>query len=72
MIGDSELQRRFRYHTPGTFTQEEMEKIRAKFITLARYLDKNLPDGREKALAFTHLEETLFFVMASLARPQAL
>jgi hypothetical protein len=38
-----------------------------KFIDLARYLDKTLPDGRQKSIAFTELENASMRAHKSLA-----
>ena len=63
------VERNLTNHPPSAAVAAEMEAIRTKLKTLARYLDKTLPDGREKSLAFTNLEQTTMWIMASLARP---
>jgi hypothetical protein len=40
--------------------------VRAK--ELAEYIDTTAPDGREKSLALTHLDEVVFWTNAAIAR----
>ena len=55
-------------HPPTDRTQTVMELTRIKIHELAAAIDTACPDGREKSLAFTKLEETTMWTMASLAR----
>lgn len=69
MIGEEEIGRRFNHHPP---TEESTvlahEGVRADFKDLAERMDRELPDGREKSLMLTHLEEGLFWANAAIAR----
>ncbi|GAF91583.1 unnamed protein product, partial [marine sediment metagenome] len=38
------------------------------FYTLAMKIDQLCPDGREKSVAFTHLETAKFWASAAVAR----
>lgn len=70
MIGPVELARRFDFH-PATTEEKRNEhtSIRQAFHRLASELDARLPDGREKALAVTYLEDGMFWANAAAARP---
>lgn len=60
---------RFEYH-PAT-TEADMDshaRIRALCGALASALNDVLPDGREKSLAMTNLEQTMFWANAAIAR----
>lgn len=63
-----ELNNRFLYHAPDAEKAELHEKVRGLFLQVARYFNDNLPEGREKALVMTHLEEAMFWSNAGIAR----
>ena len=63
-----DLENRFTYHAPDESKKVAHETARGACRTLAEALNAMLPEGREKALAFTHLEETMFWANAALAR----
>ena len=63
-----ELDSRFTYHPPTHKKQAVYVEIRAKAKALAEYLMQNVPDGREKALALTKLEESVMWANAGVAR----
>lgn len=64
-----DLANRFQYHPPRTETRRTLhEDVRSSCLSLARDLDNLLPDGREKSLAITRLEEAMFWGNAALAR----
>lgn len=69
MMSEQELDRRFNYHAPpDEDTRFTHERIRENCRGLADFLNRKLPDGREKHLAFTHLEEVMFWGNAAVAR----
>lgn len=63
-----EIDRRFDYHSPDTEEKRlAHEQVRAMFKDMGTILT-NLPDGREKALTMTKLEEASFWAHAAIAR----
>ncbi len=63
-----DLENRFTYHAPKEGQPSIYESIRSNAHNYAIYLDSVCPDGREKSLAITHLEEVVFWANASIAR----
>lgn len=63
------LEERFAYHPPRDEARiRSHEKVRYHCYKLAATLDELLPDGREKALVITNLEQAMFWGNAALAR----
>jgi hypothetical protein len=70
-MDSSDLENRFNYHTPrSTKRREAHTGIRLSCHELAKYLDEMIPEGREKSLAITNLEQVMFWANAALARQQ--
>ena len=66
-----ELLRRFAYHPPKTEqVKAEHQAIRTHCSVVAEAFDEILPDGREKSLAITKLEEAMMWGNAAIARNQ--
>lgn len=64
-----DIANRFAYHPPTTEERrQDHSALRFACLTMATYLNDNLPAGREKALAITHLEEVMFWGNAAIAR----
>lgn len=64
-----ELDNRFKFHPAGTTDRKaDHEMVRELFGNLARAMNDHLPEGREKAVVMTKLEEGMFWANASLAR----
>lgn len=65
----NELADRFTYH-PATTPErrDEHDHIRTACGELAAMLNARLPEGRETALAFTNLEQVMFWANAAIAR----
>lgn len=63
------LAHRFTYHPPLTPERiEAHELVRDCHLDLAEVLDSVLPDGREKAVVLTNLEQSMFWSNAAIAR----
>lgn len=66
---NSDLQNRFMYHKPSNEKiAEKHEKIRYSCLDMAYEINKLVPDGREKSLAITKLEEVMMWANAGIAR----
>lgn len=63
-----ELARRFTYHPPKDDQPHRYELIRDSGRNLAELLNRVCPDGREKSLAVTHLEQAVMWANAAIAR----
>ncbi|WP_435827190.1 Acb2/Tad1 domain-containing protein [Actinoplanes philippinensis] len=63
------LAQRFTHHPPRTSERINAHgAVRAACAGLAEALDASLPEGREKALALTRVEEAMFWANAAIAR----
>jgi hypothetical protein len=67
-MDQKELDNRFTYHAPKEGQPERYQAIRSKAKELAELLEKECPESREKSLAFTHLEDAVFWANAAIAR----
>lgn len=63
-----DLNNRFTYHPPKDGQPEIYVQVREAARRLAYLVDQFAPDGREKSLAITHLEEVVFWTNAGIAR----
>lgn len=69
MIGQEALGDRFTFHAPPTAQRKELhERIRTAFLEIAAEIDEKVPDGREKSIVMTKLEEAMFWSNAAVAR----
>jgi hypothetical protein len=67
----SDIENRFAYHPPTTEQRKsDHETVREMCKSLAHSLNALLPEGREKSLAVTHLEDAMMWANAALARQQ--
>jgi hypothetical protein len=64
----AELDTRFTYHAPKEGQPAKYTALRDKAKELAAMINEMCPESREKALAFTHVEEAVFWANASIAR----
>lgn len=64
----NDLIHRFRYHKPNDSAIVAHGNVRNKALDFATELNSWLPEGREKALAITHLEEVVMWANAAIAR----
>lgn len=67
-LGSDEIEDRFGYHRATTDTAQTHAQVRIGFQSHAIALDELLPDGREKALAMTALQEAMMWANAAIAR----
>lgn len=63
-----DIDNRFDYHAPDAEKRTRHENVRGQCWSLANYLNTTLPEGREKSLAITKLEEAMFWANAAIAR----
>lgn len=69
---NTELQNRiesdFRHHPPTGGMIDSMQTLRDQARLLAHAINNLVPDGREKALALTNLEQVSMWANAGIAR----
>lgn len=68
VIGEEELGHRFGYYAPDDDRAQRHAVIRLNCLDLALSIDTNVPEGREKSVAITKLEEVMFWANAAIAR----
>jgi len=64
----SDIERMFTYHPPKDGQPERYAKIRAKAKELAELIDTECPKSRERSIAMTELENSVFWANAAIAR----
>ena len=70
--GTPGLADRFKHHPPPDEATAALHSAaRGWFTALALAIDAKVPDGREKSLAFTNLEQSMFWTNAAIARGNA-
>jgi hypothetical protein len=69
MIQPEDIAHRFAFHPATTDEKRDAHaRVRQQCHQLADALNEQLPDGREKAVAMTKLEEVMLWANAALAR----
>lgn len=64
-----DIEHRFAFHAASRQEKaDEHTSARQGCRQLADHLNTLLPEGREKSLAITHLEEVMFWANAAIAR----
>jgi hypothetical protein len=64
-----DIANRFAFHAATTEEKRDAHtSVRQNCRALADFLNEKLPEGREKALAMTHLEEVMLWGNAAIAR----
>lgn len=69
-MNQDDIDYRMDYRSPTDEKQERHEAMRAAFKGLMRHVSEKTPPGREQSLAFTKLEESLFWANAAIARSE--
>jgi hypothetical protein len=67
-VASDDIDNRFTYHPPSSVKVHLHEHVRDTLKRVAQDFDAVLPEGREKSLALTKLEEAMFWANASIAR----
>lgn len=67
-MDNKELLNNYTYHAPSQDKGLKHEDVRSAIYDVASWLNKTLPDCREKSLALTKLEEATMWANAALAR----
>jgi len=69
LTSEEDIDNRFTTHPPTTYERRHAhESARSLCKTLAHHFNDVLPDGREKEVALTKIEEAMFWANASIAR----
>lgn len=68
MLTPDEIHKRHSYQRPTEAAAQMHEWVNGLTEMLARNFEDRLPEGREKALVHTHLEEVRFWANAAIAR----
>lgn len=64
-----DLRNRFDHHAPrDEMTASLHSEVRSRCYWVAEFFASDLPDGREKSLAITKLEESMMWANAAIAR----
>lgn len=63
-----DIANRFDFHQPDDEKRMSHEFVRNMLAATAKDFEHLLPEGREKSLAITKLEEAMFWANAALAR----
>lgn len=63
-----DLHREYEYHAPTPEKAVLHSMVRQKVAAAADYIDSNVPNCRERSIAFTKLEEAMFWANAAVAR----
>lgn len=67
---NDEFNNRFNHHAPDKAAILQHEGFRDEVKELAKHIEAALPEGREKSLALTKLEEVMFWGNAAIARQE--
>lgn len=68
---NEQIERNFSYHAPKEGQPEVYEAIRSKAKEFAYLIHELVADSREKSLAMTNLEQTVFWANAAVARDES-
>jgi hypothetical protein len=65
----AQIERNFRSYPVEEERDVKMKRVRDGCKFLADIINEFAPDGREKSLALTNLEQVMFWANAAIARP---
>jgi hypothetical protein len=65
---NEELVNQYTYHAPGDKKIIQHANIRGNIYSVAKSVLETVPEGRERSLALTKLEEAMFWANAAIAR----
>lgn len=69
MADQADIDNRFDFHAATTAEKRgEHGSVRAAHKTLAEFVAENVPAGRERSIALTKIEESMFWSNAGIAR----
>lgn len=66
--GIRELEKNFTYHAPKPGQPERYQQLREKAKELAALIYEQCPPSRERSIALTELETSVFWANAAIAR----
>ncbi|ASA26382.1 hypothetical protein B9T62_18415 [Paenibacillus donghaensis] len=64
------IENNFSYHSPKEGQPEKYQSIRDMAKELAYLIEEMVPNGREKSLAMTNLEQSVFWANAGISRSE--
>jgi hypothetical protein len=64
----NEIKNNFTYHKPTEDMESCIKDLRYLFEELAEHINIYVPEGREKALAITKIEEAMMWANAGIVR----
>lgn len=65
----SDIDHRFGFHPADTKDKQMAHSlVRVRCLELAQFLNDTVPEGREKSLAITNLEQAMMWANAAIAR----
>jgi hypothetical protein len=68
-VSPEDIEHRFAFHAATTAEKRDAHtSVRQHCRRLADHINETCPDGREKSLAITAIEEAMFWGNAALAR----
>lgn len=62
------LETTFRYNSPSAAEEEKFRELQNEAKAFALKIESECPESRERALAFTKIEEAVLWAVASLTR----
>lgn len=70
MLSEEEIHKRVTYHAPTELAKVQHARLSEATADYLRAIDDCVPDGREKSLAITNVEQAKMWASAGVARNQ--